>query len=65
MERSYGESEFNGGLLGLIGIKILQAIITTFTLGIAVPWAVCMKERWIAQFNWIRHGLVYTHIKYL
>ena len=49
MERNYGESEFNGGLLGLIGIKILQTIIITFTLGIAAPWAVCMKENWIAR----------------
>ena len=43
------ESKFNGGLLGLIGISILQALISIFTLGIAVPWAICLKERWYAK----------------
>jgi uncharacterized membrane protein YjgN (DUF898 family) len=42
-------SEFNGGLLGLIGISILQALLAGVTLGFGVPWAVCMKERWIAK----------------
>ena len=41
------KSEFKGGLLGLIGISILQAIIVAFTLGIAAPWAVCIKEKWV------------------
>ena len=31
------ESKFTGGLLGMIGIGILQALIVTFTLGIATP----------------------------
>jgi uncharacterized membrane protein YjgN (DUF898 family) len=43
------ESKFTGGLLGLIGIGILQGIIILFTLGIGTPWAVCVKERWIAK----------------
>ena len=43
------ESRFTGGLLGLIGINILQLLLTGITLGIAVPWAVCMKERWLAK----------------
>lgn len=43
------ESKFDGGLLGLIGIGILQGIITIFTLGIGTPWAVCVKERWYAK----------------
>jgi uncharacterized membrane protein YjgN (DUF898 family) len=43
------ESKFNGGLLGLIGISILQALVSVFTLGIGVPWAVCIKERWVAK----------------
>jgi hypothetical protein len=33
-------SEFNGGLLGLIGISILQALLAGVTLGFGVPWAV-------------------------
>ena len=43
------ESKFTGGLLGLIGIGILQALIITFTLGIAAPWAICLKQSWIAK----------------
>ena len=39
-------SYFDGGLLQLIGWKILGAIITTFTLGICYPWAVCMVYNW-------------------
>lgn len=42
-------SEFNGGLLGLIGISILQGLLITFTFGIGVPWAVCLKESWVAK----------------
>ena len=43
------ESKFTGGLLGLIGIGILQWIITVFTLGFGAPWAICLKEKWIAK----------------
>lgn len=43
------ESKFTGGLAGLIGISILQFLLTAVTLGLATPWAVCLKERWIAS----------------
>lgn len=43
------ESQFDGGLLGLIGISILQGLLIGITLGIGTPWAICMKERWIAR----------------
>ncbi len=43
------ESKFTGGLLGLIGISILQGVICAFTLGIGIPWAVCIKQSWIAK----------------
>ena len=46
-------SKFDGGLLGLIGINILMGLLTTFTLGIGLPWALCMKERWIAKHTYI------------
>ena len=42
-------SEFDGGLLGLIGISILQGILITFTLGLGAPWAGCIRERWVAK----------------
>lgn len=43
------ESKFTGRLIGLIGISILQMLLVAITLGIGTPWAVCMKERWIAK----------------
>ena len=43
------ESKFTGGLLGLIGIGILQGLIIIFTLGIGAPWAICIGERWNAK----------------
>ena len=36
----------DGGLLQLIGWKILGGLITTVTLGICFPWAVCMIYNW-------------------
>lgn len=47
------ESKFTGGLLGLIGISILQWIICALTLGICAPWAICLKEKWIAKHTYI------------
>lgn len=41
-EKSY----FDGGLLQLIGWKLLGLLITTITLGIAYPWAMCMVYNW-------------------
>ena len=43
------ESKFTGGLLGSIGIGILQFFLIVFTLGLATPWAICLKESWYAQ----------------
>ena len=55
-----GESKFTGGLLGLIGIGILQVIITVITLGIGAPWAICMKEKWYAEHTIIDgHNLTF------
>ena len=42
-----GKSEFDGGLLGLIGVNILSIIIILFTLGIATPLALCIKYKWV------------------
>ncbi|MBE6801899.1 MAG: DUF898 family protein [Ruminococcaceae bacterium] len=41
-QRSY----FDGGYFGYIGHQILYCLISVFSLGIAVPWAMCMMERW-------------------
>ena len=47
------KSKFTGGLLGLIGITLLEAVICGLTLGIAFPWAVCIRERWYAKHTFI------------
>ena len=43
------ESKFTGGLFGLIGISILQWLLIFITLGLGAPWAICLKESWIAK----------------
>lgn len=43
------ESKFTGGILGMIGIGILQGLIITFTLGFGLPWAICLQQSWIAK----------------
>lgn len=53
------ESRFTGGLLGLVGISILQGLLICFTLGLAAPWAICIKERWVAS-----HTIVDGHQLY-
>lgn len=40
------ESNFDGGLLQLIGWRILGLLITIGTMGICYPWAVCMIYKW-------------------
>lgn len=40
------ESYFDGGLLQLIGYRILGTIVTALTLGICLPWAYCMIYNW-------------------
>ena len=43
------ESKFDGGLFGLIGIGLLSVFLTFITLGIGLPWAICLKEKWYAS----------------
>lgn len=43
------ESKFTGTLWGLIGIYVLQFALTTLTLGLAAPWALCIKQRYLAK----------------
>lgn len=40
------ESYFDGGLLQLIGWKLLGGLIILLTLGICTPWAICMEYNW-------------------
>ena len=49
MEVQIEKSYFDGGLLQLIGWRLLGALITGITLGICYPWAICMIYRWEAK----------------
>ena len=40
------ESSFDGGLLSLIGWRILGFLVTVCTFGICYPWALCMIYGW-------------------
>ncbi len=43
------DSYFDGGLLQLIGYRILGALVTAVTLGICLPWAFTMVYAWEAK----------------
>lgn len=40
------ESKFDGKLIQQILYKLLAALISIITLGIGVPWATCLLNRW-------------------
>lgn len=42
-------SYFDGGLLSLIGWKVLGFLVTVLTVGICFPWAYCMVYSWEAR----------------
>ena len=44
-----GRFEFDGGAGSYIGISIGAFFLTVITLGIAIPWAICMRYRWRSQ----------------
>ncbi len=69
------KSYFDGGLLQLIGWSILGSLITSFTLGLGFPWALCMVYGWKIkhtvidgkrlQFNGKAIGLFGLWVKWL
>jgi uncharacterized membrane protein YjgN (DUF898 family) len=46
MGMNTGNSYFDGGLLQLVGWSLLGALVTTVTLGLCYPWALCMVYGW-------------------
>lgn len=55
------KSYFDGGLLQLIGWRLLGILVTVCTLGICYPCAVCMVYRWEARHTVIEgHRLEFT-----
>ena len=43
------ESKFTGGLLGMIGTYILMVLLSCCTLGLALPWVICIWQNWVAR----------------
>ena len=43
------KSKFTGNTFGLIGMYIVVLDLTTITMGIGAPWAVCMFMRWTVK----------------
>ena len=41
-ERSY----FDGGLMEFVGVVVLAGLVSSLTLGIGTPWALCMIYGW-------------------
>lgn len=37
---------FDGGAGNYLGVAIVAFLLTVITLGIAFPWALCLKEQW-------------------
>lgn len=46
-------SVFTGGMLANFGINLATVLATLCTLGIAYPFLVCWRERWIAKHTYI------------
>ena len=45
------ESKFDGTVLGLLGINLMVWFLTTITFGIAYPWALVAKRRYITEHS--------------
>jgi len=43
------ESYFDGGVLSLLGLEIVNFFIILLTAGICYPWSICRKYRWEQQ----------------
>lgn len=44
-------SRFDGGVLGFIGVQIGSALLMACTLGLALPWVVTWRQRWITNHS--------------
>lgn len=53
------ESKFTGNTFALIGISILQALITFCSLFIATPFAICLKQKWLCKHTIIEGKRLY------
>ncbi len=52
-------SYFDGGLLQLIGYRILGFLVTFLTFGICAPWAICLVYNWETKHTVINGQRLY------
>ena len=51
---------FDGGAATYLGTSLLAGLITVCSLGIAYPYALCLRQRWKAKHTYINgHRLVF------
>lgn len=43
------KSEFDGKFWSYWGMKVLNALIIVFSLGVCAPWAIVREQRWLAE----------------
>ncbi|MBQ7761589.1 MAG: DUF898 family protein [Clostridia bacterium] len=46
-------SKFTGTMLGYLGVSIVVGLICGITFGIALPWALCYQQSWIAKHTYV------------
>ena len=44
---------FDGGAATYVGTSILAFLVTVLTLGIAYPYALVLKQRWVAKHTYV------------
>ena len=44
-----GESKFTGTYGSLLGNRIVNSLISIFTLGFGIPWVICRSHRWVVD----------------
>ena len=43
------KSKFTGSLLELVIVNIVAGVVSAFSLGLLVPWAICYRYRYLAS----------------
>ena len=51
--QSSGSFKFERDVASYFGVGVLSFLLVLFTLGFGIPWAVCMKQKWIADHTTI------------
>ena len=56
-----GDSYFDGGVLGIIGVNLFSKILTFISFGLLYPFVVCYRQKWFAKHTIInRKKIIFT-----